>query len=316
MPVCLHLEYTDVFFLILPIVIFVLQNLLFNAREYQRNIIDVCKRKNSIIYLPTGAGKTYIAIQIIKHYSDQLKESYTEGGKRSVFLVNSVFLAKQQKRAIEFHLPYRVASVTGDDNVDAFVRSDWHEILDKNEILVMTAQCFLDAVCRTFIKLQQINVIVFDECHHARKKHAYRQIMQLGENFSHIKILGLSGTLTGVDNLKPHAVSGEMRNLEAILQSSIITVNNIDDRKNVLLYSTKARKFILPYDKSIMPEALTCVVEMINKLTEQLPAFKIDNFTHLNPKNLKETMPKRIKDLVNTFKDFVCQAGEMGNFGG
>ena len=45
----------------------------FEKRPYQEAIIDTCVKRNSIVYLPTGAGKTYIAIQVMKHFSKQLE---------------------------------------------------------------------------------------------------------------------------------------------------------------------------------------------------------------------------------------------------
>lgn len=35
-------------------------------RPYQEEILDVCLKKNTIIYLPTGAGKTFIAVSAMK----------------------------------------------------------------------------------------------------------------------------------------------------------------------------------------------------------------------------------------------------------
>lgn len=45
----------------------------FVTRPYQQAIIDICIQRNSIVYLPTGAGKSYIAIQVIKHFSQDLE---------------------------------------------------------------------------------------------------------------------------------------------------------------------------------------------------------------------------------------------------
>lgn len=47
--------------------------IVFEDRSYQRSIIERCIEKNSIVYLPTGAGKTFIAIQVIKHFSRDLE---------------------------------------------------------------------------------------------------------------------------------------------------------------------------------------------------------------------------------------------------
>lgn len=46
----------------------------YETRNYQQEIIKRCIEQNSIVYLPTGAGKTYIAIQVIKHFSRDLEK--------------------------------------------------------------------------------------------------------------------------------------------------------------------------------------------------------------------------------------------------
>ncbi|KAG5680087.1 hypothetical protein PVAND_009613 [Polypedilum vanderplanki] len=294
----------------------------FLTRDYQRNIIDVCLKRNSIVFLPTGAGKTYIAIQVIKHFSNQLGIKYSEGGKRSVFLVNTVYLAKQQAEAIQFHIPFNVRVVTGEENVDAFEESDWLKILDNNEVLVMTAQCFHDAVNRTFIKMNQIRVVIFDECHHGRKDHVYHQLMQsisnkLDENeFKNLRIIGLSGMLIGVDNsIKPYLVADEMKRLESTFQSVIITVNNLDDHKNVILYSTKAIKTAILFNMTACSKTLVEVKDSLLCFQTKLEMIKLDNLDYINPRNLRKTIPKRIKELINILKDFEHQALMMGNFG-
>lgn len=37
-------------------------------REYQKEIFENCKEKNSIIFLETGTGKTLISIMLIDYY--------------------------------------------------------------------------------------------------------------------------------------------------------------------------------------------------------------------------------------------------------
>lgn len=39
----------------------------FEDRQYQQELIDQIKQQNAILFLPTGSGKTYIALEIIKH---------------------------------------------------------------------------------------------------------------------------------------------------------------------------------------------------------------------------------------------------------
>lgn len=44
----------------------------FKARPYQDQLLETVMEKNSIIYLPTGAGKTFIALMAIKRMSNDL----------------------------------------------------------------------------------------------------------------------------------------------------------------------------------------------------------------------------------------------------
>lgn len=43
-------------------------------RQYQLELLNYVCERNAIIYLPTGAGKTFIAILALKHFSSQMKE--------------------------------------------------------------------------------------------------------------------------------------------------------------------------------------------------------------------------------------------------
>lgn len=46
----------------------------FKSRSYQDEILKACIERNTIIYLPTGAGKTYIAIMALKHFAKDLEK--------------------------------------------------------------------------------------------------------------------------------------------------------------------------------------------------------------------------------------------------
>ena len=256
---------------------------------------------------------------MIKHFSDSLKDTYSDGGKRSFFLTTTVALAKQQTDRIRDLMPFNVAVLTGENNVDDYNAQEWLNILNKNEILVMTAQCFSDAVARTFIDLKSLSVIIFDECHHGRKGHVYRQIMQamIDTNVvQDIRIIGLSGMLIGNDNsTKPHSVPEELQQLESVYQSTIITVNNIFDRRNVLLYSTKAKESCITYNFTPVHECLRKVITELSNLQENLKPIQLNNYKKLNPKTLLETGPSKIKELINLFKDFEFQTKELGCYG-
>lgn len=44
----------------------------FKPRSYQEYLFEKTAEQNSILYLPTGTGKTYIAVLLVKHMSNDL----------------------------------------------------------------------------------------------------------------------------------------------------------------------------------------------------------------------------------------------------
>lgn len=217
-------------------------------------------------------------------------------------------------------LPYSVSVLCGEQNVDYWEPEDWYEVLEKNEILVATAQVILDAIKRRYLHVGQINVIVFDECHHGCKDHAYHEIMKQFDDdaIKQCRIIGLSGMLIGNNNkIKPNTVNDELVKLEATYQSTVITVNKLDDYKNVLLCSTNAKEGFLRYSKEpLLHSSIISVINILETTQNRLEQVKFENYQTINPKSLRETTPRKVKDLILMFKDFKYQAVEMGPFGG
>jgi ERCC4-related helicase len=227
-------------------------------------------------------------------------------------------LAKQQLKTAQETFTYKVKIITGEQNVDSFNGDKWHQLMNDNQIFVMTVQVFHDAVASCYINLEQVNVIVFDECHHGRKGHPMHQIMQMfdGKDMSGCRVIGLSGMLIGVDNkIKCLTVREDLRQLEATFQSTIITVNNLNDQQNSLLHSTKAKEFFIEFTMPIKDACITEIFNRMAKLIEKLAPIKLDKVKTLNPKTLQETIPKSIKDLIRLFKDVQYQVEHMGAYG-
>lgn len=51
--------------------------------------------------------------------------------------------------------------------------------MEEHQVIVMTPLLVLNALDRGFVRLNQFNLFVFDECHHARASHPYCLIMKV-----------------------------------------------------------------------------------------------------------------------------------------
>ncbi|VDO98315.1 unnamed protein product [Soboliphyme baturini] len=169
---------------------------------------------------------------LIKELAADIQRPFKEGGKRTFFLVDKVALVKQQADQIRKHTNLVVGEFHGRMNVDFWDKAAWSKHLENNQVLVMTAQIFLDLLSHAYLTLNRVNLMVFDECHHVNKSHPYRLIMDLYREYDEgdrPRILGLTASVV---NVKGNA---------ATLQTSI-------NRLQTLMHSTVCRYFATPFD--------------------------------------------------------------------
>ena len=79
------------------------------ARPYQIELLNKALHQNSIVYLGTGAGKTFIATMMIK----EKMSAILHDNKKTVFLAHRVPLVTQQAKFIKENTPLTVRSFSG-----------------------------------------------------------------------------------------------------------------------------------------------------------------------------------------------------------
>ena len=144
-------------------------------RDYQRELFLSAMRGNTLVYLPTGSGKTLIAAMVM----GCMKK--LNAGKVMVFLVDRVPLAYQQSEKIKSQLPgLTVETLVGE--MESPQTGSIHQRLADNkvDVLVLTHQIFLNflAADNPPIRLSDVSVLVLDEAHHCGKKHPCNKIME------------------------------------------------------------------------------------------------------------------------------------------
>ncbi|KAK3023834.1 hypothetical protein RJ639_044551, partial [Escallonia herrerae] len=201
------------------------------ARSYQLEALEKAIKQNTIVYLETGSGKTLIAIMLLHSYAYLLRKP---SPFIAVFLVPTVVLVTQQADAVKLHTDLKVGKYWGEMGVDYWDAATWKQQLDEFEVLVMTPAILLGALRHSFLKLDMIKVLIFDECHNARGKHPYACIMtefydrHLKSNGSQLpRIFGMTASPVKAKGSSSELLYWEqIRELENLMNSKVYTCHS------------------------------------------------------------------------------------------
>jgi ERCC4-related helicase len=132
------------------------------VRDYQVNIAQSCLRRSTLVVLPTGMGKTIVALEVI---AEVLR---TEGG-RILFLAPTKPLVEQHAATLrDLLLREDIAVFTGEVDPD-----EREELWKENKIVTSTPQVIKNDVENGRITLDEVSLIIFDETHRAVGDYAY-----------------------------------------------------------------------------------------------------------------------------------------------
>jgi endoribonuclease Dicer len=201
------------------------------ARWYQLEALERAVRGNTLAFLETGSGKTLIAVMLLRAYAHRVRRP--DSRRFAVFLVPTVVLVGQQARVVEQHTDLVVKQFCGEMGVDFWDAATWRSQLEDGEVLVMTPQILLDNLRHSFFRLQDIALLIFDECHHARGNTPYACIFkefyhpQLNSSASDPlpRIFGMSASLIYSKDLNQHNYSKQISEIENLMNSKVRPCN-------------------------------------------------------------------------------------------
>ncbi|KUI56844.1 Dicer-like protein 1 [Cytospora mali] len=156
------------------------ESIINKPRDYQLELFERAKENNTIAVLDTGSGKTLIAVLLLQHIINQELEDRAKGLPRrlSFFLVDKVALVYQQHAVLDCNLGHSVAAFSGESVQYTWNKRFWKEQFAKHEVIVCTAEILNKCLQYAYIRINQINLLIFDEAHHTKKNHPYARIIK------------------------------------------------------------------------------------------------------------------------------------------
>ncbi len=196
-------------------------------REYQKNILETCKKNNCLVVLPTGLGKTLIALMLT------IERMKLFPGQKVLLLAPTKPLIEQHLKYFKKYLPELFADMqlfTGQVNSE-----NRKKIFKTADIIFSTPQCIANDLKKEYYKLDEVCLLIEDEAHRCVKNYDYNYIAkryksQAGESF---RILGLTAS-PGSDTKK---ISEICKNLS--IEEVELRTRDSSDVKNYL----KEREF-------------------------------------------------------------------------
>jgi endoribonuclease Dicer len=156
--------------------------------------------------------------------------------------VDSVQLIFQQYAVLDCNLDQPMVSFCGAMGSDLLDRRLWEKACEDNMVIVCTADVLRNSLHHSFISIDRVNLLIFDEAHHAKKDHPYARIIkdfyaQEKDKSKRPKIFGM--TASPVDTRLNIARAAQ--ELEAILHCRIATASDL----TLLQYAVNSKEEII-----------------------------------------------------------------------
>ncbi|BFZ07881.1 hypothetical protein BsWGS_10920 [Bradybaena similaris] len=262
------------------------------VRDYQYNIVQQAMYKNTLVVLPTGLGKTFIAAVLMYNFFRWFPQG------KIVFMAPTKPLVAQQIQAC-----YNIMGIPKADTVEmtgtmspALRQKAWRE----KRVVFLTPQVMTNDLSRGSVTAESIKCLVLDEAHKALGNHAYCQVVRELVKFTReFRILALSAT-PGSD-LK--AVQQMMNNL-LISHIELRSEDSIDIR--TYTHERKIDKIVVPLGEELSGlrlkyiQVMTCVVQRLirNRVLYNRETTKLSKFLLLKARDEFRQNPPQILQKV------------------
>ena len=253
-------------------------------REYQVNIARTAEKENTLVVLPTGLGKTIIALMLVVQ---QLKKDQD----KILFLAPTKPLVVQHAQFLKQFLTIDEESIvifTGE--VSPAKRK---ELWMNSKIIVSTPQVIENDLLSKRLDLKDISFIIFDEAHHAVGEYSYVFVSEMYQKQREDRlVLGMTAS-PGNEIKKILEVS---RNLE-ISNIEIRTKYDPDVRPYVHDLKITWKEIPLPKDFAYTIQLLRKALSERLKLLKNVGVIESSSIARINKKKLLDVQKVIQKEI-------------------
>jgi len=239
----------------------------FNPREYQSSILETCKNNNTLVVLPTGTGKTAIALLLGIERLNKFQDS------KILLLSPTKPLCQQHFNTFKKHTDINeLLLLTGLINAEKR-----KEIWQNSKVIIATPQTIQKDLENKRINLDNFSLIVIDEAHRSRENFANTHVARYYfEQALNPRLIALTaspgGTLEKIKeimkNLSLEAVEirTEMdKDVLPYVQKKEVEWINVELQKELLNLHSLIKKVYLERAKELRNLGITKPVNLISK---------------------------------------------------
>ncbi|KAF2717418.1 P-loop containing nucleoside triphosphate hydrolase protein [Polychaeton citri CBS 116435] len=244
-------------------------------RDYQFNIVSRSLFHNTLVALPTGLGKTFIAATVMLNYYRWTVDA------QIVFMAPTKPLIAQQMEACfqTVGIPRRDTIVMTGETTPGARADEWSE----KRMFFMTPQTVINDLKTGICDPKRIVCVVVDEAHKATGAYAYTEVIAFLRRFNpSFRVLALTATPGG----KVESVQGVIDNL-SIARVELRTEDSIDIRQYTHEKLTETELFDFSDEQSLIMEHLSKAIKPVLERLNQQNASWIRDPMHLTAYGLQ-----------------------------
>ncbi len=254
------------------------------ARQYQLAIAESAKRANTLVVLPTGLGKTVIALLVAL-------DALSRG--KVLFLAPTKPLVRQHLESFRRFTKLKdeeMAIFTGEQPAKKRVQA-WYS----SNVVFATPQTVLNDLEAKLYDLSDVALVIFDEAHRAVGEYAYVKIAQ--------QFNGLILALTA-------SPGGDRKKIREVLQN--LKIARVEAR---LPGDSDVREYVkgmrIHWHKVELPEELRASAQLVREILEE----KVKKLQQMGFLNYKKARHVSKKDIIELGGEIRARLGGGGNRG-